>query len=59
MASTVIATVVGTKVVGDDSVVGGHARHGGPLKFASLLKYWELAGCMLMCTGFVLEGSRP
>ena len=50
--------VVGTKVVGNNSVAGEHAGHGRHLKFAGLLKYWDIAGCALMCTGFVFAGSR-
>ena len=51
--------VAGTKVVGDDSVVGEHSGHGRPLKLASLLNYWDTAGCKLPCTRFVFAGSRP
>ena len=54
-----LATVVGTKVAGDDSVTGEHARYEHPLKFAGLLKYWDTAGCTLMCAGFMFAGSRP
>ena len=51
--------VVGTKVVGDDIVVGKHARYGRSLKFASLLNHCDIAGHTLMCSIFMFSGSRP